>query len=340
MNYKTKPCIESVEKAKHIVIVGHENPDGDAVGSVLGLWHLLNNMDKKVTAVFPNDAPYFFKWMPDYNKILLYTQHKANIDKAFEEADLVFCLDFNEKRRVGILESTLTSCRATKILIDHHPYPEKFFDIIISDVEVSSTAELVTLLIKKCKWTKYMDYNTAECLFTGILTDTLSFTVNASRAITYALSSELLKYGLNNEKIHQQVFNSYTEQRMHLIGYAIYKKMKILPTYATGYIYLTRDELKEFDFRNGDTEGLVNYPLSIKGINMAALFLEKKDFIKISFRSIGNIPVNEMMSTHFSGGGHKNAAGGDEKSLSLSQTIEKFEKMLPLYKDILKRNDL
>jgi phosphoesterase RecJ-like protein len=331
MKLKAKQLIESVEKAKHILILGHENPDGDAVGSVLGFWQVLHNMKKNVTAIFPNDAPYFLTWMPNYDKALIFYNNKALVKKEFEQADLIFCLDFNEKKRVGKLEEILAASKVKKILIDHHPYPDKFFDIIISEIEVSSTAELVEQIIENCQWEKYLNFNAAECLFTGILTDTISFTVNASRAATYEIAAKLIHYGLNKEEIHQKVFNSFTEQRMHLIGYAIYKKMKLLPQYSTGYIYLTQEELKKFDFQNGDSEGLVNFPLNIKGIRFAALFLEKKDYIKISFRSIGNIPVNEIISTHFSGGGHKNAAGGEERTLSIDETLKKFERILPLY---------
>ncbi|GAB4453070.1 MAG: bifunctional oligoribonuclease/PAP phosphatase NrnA [Bacteroidales bacterium] len=330
-----KQVVEYVDNANQILIIGHENPDGDAVGSVLGLYQVLNRMGKKVLPVFPNDAPEFLKWLPNYNLALLYNREKQNVEDAFSNADVIFCLDFNERKRVGKMEQVLATNNAIKILIDHHPYPDAFFDVLISEQEVSSTAELVYTVVNECGWDNYLLKPAAECLLTGIMTDTISFTVNASRARTFEVAALLLKFGIDKDMIHRRVFNSFTQQRMRMLGYSLHKKMKILHEYATGYIYLTKDELKEFCFQKGDSEGFVNYPLSIKGVRFAALFLEREGYIKISFRSVGSIPVNEIMAKHFTGGGHRNAAGGDEKNLSLDKCITKFESILPLYKDIL-----
>lgn len=327
--------VKQVKKANKILIIGHENPDGDAVGSVLGLCHVLKKMSKNAVAVFPNRAPDFLMWMPSYNESMFYNKDNKKVEELFNEAELIFCLDFNERRRVGSMENLLSENKSVKILIDHHPYPDAFFDIMISEESVSSTAELVYSVIESCGWKEFLSKEAAECLFTGIMTDTISFTVNSSHPRTFEITAQLLKYDLDKEKIYQRVFHSFTESRIKMLGFALHKKMKILHHYATGYIWLSKEELKQFCFQKGDTEGFVNYPLSIKGIKFAALFLEKENFIKISFRSTGNIPVNEIMSKHYRGGGHKNAAGGEEKELTLEETIQKFESILPLYKDVL-----
>lgn len=326
---------EQVKKSNNILIIGHENPDGDAVGSVLGLFHVLKKMSKNAMAVFPNGAPDFLMWMPSYSDSMFYNRDNKKVEEFFNKAELIFCLDFNERRRVGLMEAVLSENKSVKILIDHHPFPDVFFDIMVSEQTVSSTAELVYSVIESCGWTEYLSKEAAECLFTGIMTDTISFTVNSSHPRTYEVTAQLLKYNLDKEKIYKRVFNSFTEARIKMLGFALNKKMKILHNYATGYIWLSKEELKEFCFQKGDTEGFVNYPLSIKGIKFAALFLERENFIKISFRSTGNIPVNEIMSKHYIGGGHKNAAGGEERELTLEETIQKFESLLPLYKEIL-----
>ncbi|MGQ9846642.1 MAG: DHH family phosphoesterase [Bacteroidales bacterium] len=335
MKEVVKQVIEYVYKASSILIIGHENPDGDSVGSVLGLYHVLSQQAKHVVPIFPNEAPEFLKWLPGYDTTLHYNKDTEAIKDVFSRADLIFCIDFNERKRVGRMQDLLLTSKAVKILIDHHPYPEAFFDIIISEQEVSSTAELLYTVIKACGWEKFLTLAASECLFTGIMSDTVSFTVNASRAKTFEVVASLLSVGVDKDLVYRRVFNSFTQQRMRMLGYALYKKMKILHEYATGYIYLTKDELKEFNFQRGDTEGFVNYPLSIKGIRFAALFLERDGYIKISFRSVGSIPANEIMAKHFNGGGHKNAAGGEERKLSLDECLTTFESILPLYKDIL-----
>lgn len=339
MKEVVKQVIDYVDKASSVLIIGHENPDGDAVGSVLGLYHVLNQHKKHVVPIFPNDAPEFLKWLPGYNEAMHYNKDIQEVIDVFSHADLIFCLDFNERKRVGKMGELLLTSKAVKILIDHHPYPDAFFDVIISEQEVSSTAELVYTVIKACGWKKFLTLAASECLFTGIMTDTISFTVNATRAKTFNVAATLLKMGVNKEKIHRKVFNSFTQQRMQMLGYALHQKMKILHEYACGYIFLTKDELKKFCFQKGDTEGFVNYPLSIKGIRFAALFLERDGYIKISFRSVGNIPVNEIMAKHFSGGGHRNAAGGEERKMSLDECLRTFESILPLYKDILLKDE-
>ncbi len=322
-------------QSNKILVVGHENPDGDTIGSVLGLYGLLKKMDKEVYAIFPNDAPEFLKWLPFFNNCLIHTKSSQKVSQLLAETELIIGLDFNELKRIGKISEEIKKLNCTKVIIDHHPYPDPFFDIILSDTEVSSTAELVYRFIDRLEWTHHIDDSIATCIFTGIMTDTLSFNVNAHRPATFETTAKLLKYNIDRNDIHRKVFNSFSEQRMRLLGYALHQKMKVLYEWNTAYIWLNKDELKHFCFQIGDSEGMVNYPLSIKGIKLAALFLEKENHIKISMRSIGNVPVNEIMKNHFSGGGHKNAAGGEEYHLSLEDTLQKFESILPLYQTYL-----
>ncbi|MCX7861930.1 MAG: bifunctional oligoribonuclease/PAP phosphatase NrnA [Bacteroidales bacterium] len=324
-----------IEQSQNILIVGHKNPDGDTIGSVLGFYGLLKKLNKNVVAIFPDEAPEFLKWLPFYNEILIFDTHEKKIIEFLSTVDLIIGLDFNEKIRMGKIAEFIEQINCNKAIIDHHPYPDPFFDIIISDVEVSSTAELVFRFIESCQWINTIDINIATCIFTGIMTDTLSFNVNAHRPSTYITAAKLLSFGVDKNDIHQKVFYSYSEQRMRLLGYALHKKMKIIHEWSTGYIWLNKEELKNFCFQKGDNEGIVNYPLNIKGIKLAALFLEKENYIKISMRSIGNVPANEIISKHFVGGGHLNAAGGEEYNLSLEDTLKKFESILPLYKTYL-----
>ncbi len=328
---------ETILKSENILVVGHENPDGDTVGSVLGFSLLLKKMKKNCLVTFPNDVPEFLKWLPSYNESVIASDRQDKLLTLIPNYELIIGLDFNEKSRAKNVFKLVENSKAIKVIIDHHPYPEPYFDIIISEQEVSSTAELLYHFIESCNWTNLIDYNIATCIFTGILTDTLSFNVNAFRPRTFETAAKLLSYGINKDQIQQNVFESFTEKRLQFLGYALYKKMKILREWSAGYIYLSKEELKEFCFQKGDSEGLVNYPLSIKGIRVAALFLERENYIKISIRSKGNIPANEIMMKHFHGGGHLNAAGGEEYNLSLEETIEKFEKILPSYKSYLQQ---
>jgi bifunctional oligoribonuclease and PAP phosphatase NrnA len=330
---KIKQIISDLDQ---ICIITHTNPDGDAIGSSLGLFHILKNLGKKITVIVPNDYPEFLQWLPGNENIQRFNKQKDQCCKAFAEAKLIFCLDFNELSRSNELNQIIKNSTAFKILIDHHPFPENVFNIQISDTSVSSTAELVLETIIETGLECHLDKNSATCLFTGVMTDTISFNVNCSTPRTFEIAAKLLAIGINKEEIHQKVFDNYSANRQKLLGHVLLNKMIILQEYATGYIWLTKQELKEFKFKQGDSEGFVNFPLSIKGVNFAAFFMEREDHIKISFRSRGNIPVNTMMSEHFSGGGHKNAAGGDEYKLNLEDTLQKFLSLLPKYATILK----
>lgn len=319
----------------HIVIVPHENPDGDAIGSAIGLGNILSNRGDKVTIISPNDYPAYYHWLESKPKILFYNSQKKEAKQAIDECDILICVDINDIRRTGKLEKQIADFKGPKILVDHHPEPQDFCDFIVTDVSYSSTSELIYDFISDLGWEDFLDKPAAECLFTGIMTDTGSFSHNISDPNTFRVISKLLKSGINAESIHDKVYNNFSTERMRLLGYCLDQKMEILPEFKTAIISIRKDELKNYNFVPGDSEGFVNFPLSINGIVFSALFIEKEDYIKISFRSKGLFPANLLSATYFNGGGHLNAAGGESK-LSLEKSIEFFKQLLPGYLHQLK----
>ena len=236
--------------------------------------------------------------------------------------------------RISIIEDEFKALKTPKVLIDHHPNPEQFADILISDDNCSSTAELVFHVLKSFDNSLEITRPLAESLYTGITTDTGGFSFNSSNPSTFYVVSDLLKSGLDKDFIHDKIYNNYSYNRMRLLGYCLEKKMQYFPEYRTAFMSISKDELEAFNFQIGDTEGFVNYPLSIKGVIFSALFIEKDDLVKASFRSKGTFPTNKFSSENFNGGGHLNAAGGESRS-SYEDTIEKFVALLPKYKDLL-----
>jgi bifunctional oligoribonuclease and PAP phosphatase NrnA len=326
---------EKIHTDSYGLILTHQNPDGDAIGSSLGLKHALDHAGISSQVVVPNDFPAFLKWIPGSHEILVYERHKKSILDLIERAIFIFFLDFNDISRIPRLEKQISDSRAFKILIDHHPDPGDFADLVISDISVSSTAELVYLFIKQVFGRKYIDRIVAECLYTGIMTDTGSFSFNSSNPSTFEVLSEILSFGIDKDQIYSNVYDNFSEQRMKLLGYCLDKKMVVLPDFQSAYITLTNEEKKNYSFQPGDSEGFVNYPLSVKGIYFSTFFMENGQKVKISFRSKGNIPVNLFASRYFGGGGHKNAAGG-ESELSMEKTIERFTSLLPVFFDDIK----
>jgi bifunctional oligoribonuclease and PAP phosphatase NrnA len=318
-----------------IVIVPHENPDGDAVGSAVGLGNILSNRGDKVTIISPNEYPAYYHWLESKANILFYNSQKKEAKKAIGECDILFYVDFNDIRRTGKLEEQITGFKGPKILVDHHPDPQNFCDFFVTDTSYSSTSELIFDFISDFGWGNFLDKPAAECLFTGIMTDTGSFSHNISDPNTFRVISELLKSGINAERIHDKVYNNFSTERMKLLGYCLNQKMEILPEFKTAIISISKDELKNYNFVPGDSEGFVNFPLSITGVVFSALFIEKEDHVKISFRSKGSFPANRFSAAHFSGGGHLNAAGGESK-LNLEKSIDFFKQLLPGYLHQLK----
>lgn len=316
--------------SRKVVIVSHVNPDGDAVGSVLGLYHFLSRLGfSSLTAILPSLFPSFLAWMPGASKVLIAgdDKQKDTIEKEILDAEIIFCLDFNDIERVDNLSSLLRKATGKKILIDHHPDPTDEFDLKLSDVSVSSTAELIYNIISFLKLGEHIDKNAAECLYTGIITDTGSLSYSCNNPGTYDTLAHFMKIGIDGEAIHRKVYDTYSEDRMRLLGYCLSKKLKVLKQQETAYISLSKEDLKNFNYKDGDTEGVVNYALSIKGILVAAIFIEKDDLVKISFRSEGNINVNILAREYFNGGGHKNASGGNSNK-PLNDTLSEFERII------------
>lgn len=315
---------------KRIVIVPHVNPDGDAVGSALGMARVLKNAGHGVNVLSVNDYPGFYSWMTGHNEVSYYSKSSKKAAQLLDESDLLICLDFNHLSRTGDMKSLIENYTKPSILIDHHPYPQDFPSVLISHPECSSTAELVFHVLNAAGFKEYVDKEAAEALFCGIMTDTGSFDYNVSDPQTFQTVGELLKYGIDQEYIHSQVFDNYSADRMRLLGYCLNECMEVFPEYHAAVMFLSKETQKKFNFVRGDSEGFVNYPLSIKGIHFSTLFTEKDDMVKASFRSKGEFAVNEFAAKNFNGGGHCNAAGG-EVFASLSDTLDKYRELLPDY---------
>ncbi|WP_159520600.1 DHH family phosphoesterase [Sunxiuqinia indica] len=323
-----------VEPNQRVVILPHVNPDGDAIGSALGMAHILKTSGLQVNVVCVNEYADFFKWMDDQESVTFYSSDPKKVEQLLDDSDLLICLDFNHLSRTGKMKELIENYSKSTVLIDHHPYPQDFADIIISHPECSSTAELVFHVIRALDFEQYMNKSAAECLFCGIMTDTGSFDYNVSDPQTFQTVGELLKFGIDQDYIHSQVFDNYSADRMRLLGYCLNECMEVFPEHHAAVIYLTKETQAKFNFVKGDSEGFVNYPLSIRGIHFSTLFSEKDGMVKASFRSKGEFAVNEFASENFNGGGHCNAAGG-EIYASLTETLDKYRKLLPVYQEKL-----
>ncbi len=319
-----------------IAIVSHRNPDGDAYGSSLALYHMLQQFNHEVTVVSPNDCPQFLKWLPGIEHIVVFEQDESNGTAILQQADIVFTLDFNALHRVGEkMQVVLEQINPTYIMIDHHQQPDDYAQFTYVDELICSTCQLLYSFFEKLNWQEYIHQEIATCLYTGILTDTGSFRFPSTTSETHRIVANLLDLGANHSKIYNAIHNVNTYHRMQLLGVAL-KNMKMLKDSRTAYITLSDRELKRYNYQKGDTEGFVNYALSLENIIFAAIFIEdkKQGIIKISFRSVGDFSVNAFARAHFSGGGHINAAGG-RSELNLKQTVEKFLDLVPQYKNEL-----
>jgi phosphoesterase RecJ-like protein len=323
----TKELSKLFSISDKILIISHINPDGDAIGSQLSLYHYLKAIGKNADMMAPNNLQEFLKWMDGADLISIFIKDRKKCRKLIEEADLIVMLDFNHSNRLGEAEELVKAAHSLKVIIDHHLDPGNFADLIISEPSVCSTSELVHELICEINGIKFMSKPYAEALYVGIITDTGNFEHGSYSSRTFRIVADLLDTGIEKEKILNLIYNNFSSERIRLQGFALNKRMVVIPEYRTAYIFLTKDDLKEYCYVKGDTEGFVNLPLSIKGINFSALFIEKDNFIKLSFRSKGNFPSNDFASRYFSGGGHLNASGG-EYSDTLENTIDHFMKAL------------
>ena len=324
-----------LDTAENIIIVPHKGPDGDAMGASLGLYHFLKDKGHTVHVIAPNDYPDFLKWLPASEEVIIYESDKERSDKFISEAEIVFTLDFNHLSRCGLMQDSLIASDAVFVMIDHHQEPSDYADYTYSDSKMSSTCEMVYLFIDKLRASKKITPEIATCLYAGIMTDTGSFRFSSTSSNTHRVIADLIDKGAKNDQIHNNIFDTNSEDKLQLLGTAL-KNLKVNKELRTAYISLSQEELNRHNFKKGDTEGFVNYGLSLEGIIFAVIFIEKEneDLVKISFRSKGDFDVNKFARAHFDGGGHINAAGG-RSDISLNDTIVKFNKILPQYKEEL-----
>ncbi len=320
-----------LEKSRNIVIIGHKNPDGDAIGSTLGLKHYLEKKGHDCTVLVPNEYPDFLHWLPGSETTFRFDWQNKQSQKAISKSEIIFLLDFNALHRVGDdMQQTLEKYSNDFVLIDHHQQPDEF-KYMYSDIEICSTSQMVYQFIEMNNDLPLIDAKIATCLYTGIMTDTGSFRFRSTTSKTHRIIADLIDKGAENDKIHSNVYDANTKNRLLLLGQAL-RNLIVLENYKTAFITLTDEEKNKYDFQKGDSEGVVNYALSIKGIVFAAIFIEdiQQNIIKISFRSKGSFSVNQFARNHFEGGGHDNAAGG-KSTKTLLETVEKFCSLIPNY---------
>lgn len=317
------------------LITAHSNPDGDAIGSSLALMHYFRQKGLEVHIVVPNMYPDFLAWCPGADEIIIFDKQAALAKARMEEAKLIFCLDYNAINRSGVLQEDIQKSKLPRVLVDHHPEPAtEQFNYFYYDTTKSSTAELVYNLIIDLGDKTLINKDIADNIFAGIMTDTGSFSHSINDAATFRVVAELINFGIDAEWIHRQVYDTFSENRLRLLGHAITNRMMVLEEYNTAIIHLSKEDLAEYRFQIGDTEGIVNFPLSMKKINLSVLVTEKKDLVRLSFRSKGAFSVNDLARKHFEGGGHDNAAGGNSNQ-SLKETITRLLGVLPDYKEML-----
>ena len=336
-----------IQPAQHVVLLTHQSPDGDAMGSSLAMYHYIKSLGKEAHVIVPNAFPEFLAWMPGADSVLLYDSQKAQADIYLETADLVICTDFNAPSRIGALGDKMLSLTCPKVMIDHHLHPSDFADFIVSVPEASSTCELVYEVLMNSQLplakrplsnseASNTQRNIAQCLYTGLMTDTGNFSYNSNRPQIYPMIATLIEAGVDKDAIYNAVFNQYSVDRMKLVGYCLYQKMRVFPEHHAALIYLNRKELYRFNFQKGDAEGIVNMPLQSKDIHYSVFMREDKATpdemeknggiktkIKLSFRSQGDRPVNVFASEVFNGGGHANAAGGEYYG-TLAEAVQLF----------------
>lgn len=324
--------ISEIQSATHILITSHKSPDGDSVGSSLGLLHFIQKLGKSATICHPDPAPDFLLWLEGAGDILTMQTHKEQVEEHFKKADLIFCLDYNGIDRVGEeMQPLLEKSESKKIMIDHHLHPEEFADILVSETEVCSTAQLIYELIEQSGNTDLLDAKIGTPIYLGILTDTGSFRFPSVQPRTHFVLGKLLEAGVPHYIVHENLNDNNTVERLKLQGYAMSEKLEVLKSCEAAVISLTESELKKFNAQKGDTDGLVNLALSIKGVKAAVFLSEKEGKIKMSFRSKGKEnPVNILASEHFEGGGHANASGG-VSLLSMQDTLQKLRTLLGVY---------
>ena len=326
---------EQISSPLRILITTHSNPDGDAIGSSLALASYLKKKNHSVKVMIPDPYPDFLAWMDGAEQILIFSSQESECINAIRQAEMIIAADYNNLGRLNDAAPHVRQSSAVKILIDHHLQPSNEFDFQISISKISSTSELVYNFIEAMGDAHLIDKKIAECIYAGIITDTGSLSYSCNYVKTYLIMADLFRLGIDGEHIHRLVYDTYSESRLRLLGYSISDQLVVLPEYHSAFITLSKEDLERFNHQIGDTEGVVNYALSIKDINLAALFMERDGIVKASFRSKGSFPVNTLAAEYFNGGGHRNAAGAN-CTTTLEETVLKFRKILPSYQKMLK----
>lgn len=324
-----------LEQPRRIVITTHHKPDGDALGSSLGLYNYLIQQGHHAKVVVPSDYPDFLSWMPGNEEVIIYTENVAIADALIAEAEMIFCLDFNALSRINAMTDSVRASQAVKLMIDHHLEPEDFDDFRYWDINACATAQLVYTFIADALNNKALiNKDVATCLYTGIMTDSASFRLPKTTAEVHLIAAELINAGAVNWRIHELVYNSSTENRLRFLGHCLSSKLEVLYEYNTAIVSVTKAELEQYDVQTGDTEGIVNFALSIVNIKLAAFIVERTGEVKLSLRSKGEFPANEICKKYFSGGGHRNAAGG-RSDKPLDEVVQELKDILPNYKKLL-----
>lgn len=320
---------------QHIVITTHHKPDGDAMGSSLGLYNYLIQQGHHVKVIAPTDYPDFLSWMPGNEEVIIYTEHTAEAAKLIDAAALIFCLDFNNLSRINEMGELVRESKALKVMIDHHLEPEDFDDYRHWDIKACATAQLVyDFIANLLNHKELINADVATCLYTGIMTDSASFRLPNTTSTVHRVVADLIDAGAVNWRIHELVYNSASENRLRFLGHCLTDCLEILPEYNTAIIAVGKQDIEKYNVNTGDTEGIVNYALSINSIRLAAFIVERDDKVKLSLRSKGDFPANDICKKYFSGGGHRNAAGGQSTD-SLDNVIKQFKLILPEYKKLL-----
>jgi len=334
---KGEENLQLLTEPRRIVITTHHKPDGDALGSSLGLYHFLKKYQHTVHIVLSSDFPGFLDWMPGRSDVIIYPEQTDLSKNLLAEAEIIFCLDYSALSRTHELAPIIADSSAQKWMIDHHLDPEDFASLTYWDSNAAATAQLIYTFITDVLHAKEkIDDTIASCLYAGIMTDTGSFRFKNTTSAVHHIIANLIDAGAKNWEIHEQIYNSSSERRLKFLGYALLNCLEVIPEYNTAFFAISKEDLSKFEISTGDTEGLVNYALSIKGIRLAALIVDRTELIKLSLRSIGEIPCNEICKKYFNGGGHLNASGGSS-SEDLSHVVSTFKSILPEYKEILTR---
>jgi bifunctional oligoribonuclease and PAP phosphatase NrnA len=314
-------------KPRRVVITTHANPDADAMGSSLGLYHYLRICGHDVTVIAPTSYPEFLHWMPGNDEVMVYESERADADRLISEAEVIFCLDFSGLDRIKGMEKPVRQATCTKVVIDHHQNPEGFSDFEIWDTHAAATAELIFDMIEAFGDRDKISADMANCIYAGIMTDTGSFRHPNATAHVHRVVAELIEHGADTNMVSRKIYDTNSLERIRFMGYALHELLKVMPDKGVAYFVISQDDIRKYKLKQGDTEGLVNYALSIEGVKVAALIKDMGDEIKLSFRSVKEVAVNTFAEKYFSGGGHKNAAGG-RSGEPLDSVVRIFEQLI------------